>query len=372
MREAAQLLGVSDDTVRRWAESGRLPTHKDAAGRQVVEGTDLADLARSLADEPSERGVSARNTLPGIVTRVLRDGVMAHVELQAGPHRVVSLMSREAADALGLEPGVLASASVKATNVVVELPAGEAPAPRSPAAGGLRRRRQPTTRGRPPEQRQVVVLAAASLTEVLTSLEEGFEADRPGVDLVLSFGASSTLAQQVVSGAPADVFVSASPATMATVVDAGAADGDPVLVARNRLQLAVPAGNPGGVTGLQDLARPELDVALCAEQVPCGAAAVKALAAAGVVPSVDTFEQDVKAVLAKVRMGEVDAGLVYVTDVLAAGDQVEGIDVRSDPVGYPAVVLADAPQPEDARAFLDLLRSDTGRAALEDAGFEVP
>lgn len=122
MREAAALLGVSDDTVRRWAESGRLPTTKDAAGRQVVEGTALAELARSLADEPDPSRTSARNALQGIVTRVVRDTVMAQVDLQAGPYRMVSLMSREAADELGLEAGVLATASVKATNVVITLP----------------------------------------------------------------------------------------------------------------------------------------------------------------------------------------------------------------------------------------------------------
>lgn len=122
MREAAELLGVSDDTVRRWAESGRLPTTRDEAGRQVVEGTDLAALAQSLAQDPGPNRGSARNRLRGIVTRVVRDGVMAQVELQAGPYRLVSLMSREAADELGLEPGVLATAVVKSTNVVVEAP----------------------------------------------------------------------------------------------------------------------------------------------------------------------------------------------------------------------------------------------------------
>ncbi len=122
MREVASLLGVSDDTVRRWAESGRLPTTRDEAGRQVADGSDAAALAQALAEEPEPLRSSARNRLPGIVTRVVRDGVMAQVELQAGPYRLVSLMSREAADELGLEVGVLAEASVKATNVVVALP----------------------------------------------------------------------------------------------------------------------------------------------------------------------------------------------------------------------------------------------------------
>jgi molybdopterin-binding protein len=128
--EAAALLGVSDDTVRRWADSGRLSATRDDAGRQVVDGAELARFARELNAAPSEgpsqlpvTGASARNQFPGIVTRVERDGVMAQVELQCGPFRVVSLMSREAADELGLAPGVLAVGAIKATNVVVGLPA---------------------------------------------------------------------------------------------------------------------------------------------------------------------------------------------------------------------------------------------------------
>jgi molybdopterin-binding protein len=127
--EVAPLLGVSDDTVRRWAESGRLAATRDRAGRLAIDGRELARFAIELAAEDERAGSdvpvvgeSARNRFPGIVTRVLRDGVMAQVEIQAGPHRVVSLLSREAADDLGLEPGVLAVAAVKATNVVVELP----------------------------------------------------------------------------------------------------------------------------------------------------------------------------------------------------------------------------------------------------------
>ena len=127
IKQAAELLGVSDDTVRRWAESGRLSTTTEGS-RQVVDGAELAKLAQELAStgEHHEPGpvvrASARNRFVGLVTRVVRDTVMAQVEIQAGPHRVVSLMSREAADDLELEPGVLAIAAVKSTNVVVELP----------------------------------------------------------------------------------------------------------------------------------------------------------------------------------------------------------------------------------------------------------
>ncbi len=129
MRDAAALLGVSDDTVRRWADAGRLATSSDPSGKRVVEGPVLAAFAEELAsaaDHPEPRPVlseSARNRFVGLVTRVVRDTVMAQVEIQSGPHRVVSLMSREAADDLGLEPGVLAIAAVKSTNVVIQLPA---------------------------------------------------------------------------------------------------------------------------------------------------------------------------------------------------------------------------------------------------------
>ncbi len=128
IKEAADLLGVSDDTLRRWVDAGRVAAASDATGRQVIEGTDLAELATQVAqagERPLPRPIvseSARNRFVGLVTRVLRDTVMAQVDLQAGPHRLVSLMSREAADALGLEPGVLAIASVKSTHVVIELP----------------------------------------------------------------------------------------------------------------------------------------------------------------------------------------------------------------------------------------------------------
>lgn len=126
IREAAQLLGVSDDSLRRWADSGRVATTVDAAGRRVIDGAELARFAEENAPPVPAAGAivreSARNRFVGLVTRVVRDAVMAQVEMQCGPYRVVSLMSREAADELGLAPGVTAVASVKSTNVVVEVP----------------------------------------------------------------------------------------------------------------------------------------------------------------------------------------------------------------------------------------------------------
>ncbi len=222
---------------------------------------------------------------------------------------------------------------------------------------------------------RITVFAAASLTETFTRLGEEFEAANPGVDVVLNFGGSSALAQQIGQGAPADVFASASPTTMAQVVDAGGTAAEPVTFARNRLAIAVPAGNPAGITGLADFADAEAKIALCAEQVPCGAAAKRAFEAAGVTARPDTLEQDVKAVLTKVRLGEVDAALVYRTDVRSAGGEVEGVDFpEADRAvnDYPIAPLAEARNAAGARAFVDHVRSDRGRAVLVEAGFDAP
>lgn len=222
---------------------------------------------------------------------------------------------------------------------------------------------------------RVVVLAASSLTESFTALGARFEAAHPGTTVSFSFAASSQLAAQVEQGAPADVFASASPAVMALVAEGGDVAGRPATFARNTLQLVVPAGNPGRVTGLEDLARTSLVIALCAPQVPCGEAAEAVLAAAGVTPAPDSLEADAKATLGKVLLGEVDAALVYRTDVLAAGDEVEGIDFPEAARAvndYPIAVLARAPNPVAARAFVDLVRSPVGAEVLQAAGFELP
>jgi molybdate transport system substrate-binding protein len=210
----------------------------------------------------------------------------------------------------------------------------------------------------------VTVLAAASLTESFTRIGQDFEADNPDTKVTFSFAGSSQLAQQINSGAPADVFASASTDTMTL------ADGEPAVFARNQLVIAVPKGNPMGVSGLADLTA--LKVALCAEQVPCGAAAKKALDAAGVSLTPVTLEQDVKAALSKVKLGEVDAALVYRTD--AAGD-VEGIEFPESARAindYPIAALKDAPNPSGARAFVDYVLSDKAQRVLAEAGFQRP
>ena len=226
-----------------------------------------------------------------------------------------------------------------------------------------------------PQSSEVVVFAAASLTDVFTELGEQFESENDGVSVQFNFAGSSGLAQQIISGAPVDVFASASPATMAKVIDEGLGSGEPTTFVRNRLQIAVPAGNPAGVVGLADFSKADLAIALCAEEVPCGAASVKVFEAAGLTPDPDTYEQDVRAALTKVELGEVDAALVYRTDVIAAGDKVEGIEFpESDEAvnDYPLVLVRDAFNPDAAQDFMDFVLGDAGRTALAEAGFELP
>jgi len=220
----------------------------------------------------------------------------------------------------------------------------------------------------------VTVFAAASLTEAFDTLAERFEAEHPNVDVVLNYGGSAALAQQIVEGAPVDVFASAAEPPMQTLIDAGLT-GDAVVFATNTLQLVVPAGNPAGVTGLDAIADPDLRIALCDATVPCGAASEKLLAQADVTAAPDTLESDVKAVLTKVALGEVDAALVYRTDVRAAGDEVEGIEVpgaASVVNRYPIAALADAADADAAADVVAFVTGEAGREVLSGAGFGAP
>jgi len=221
----------------------------------------------------------------------------------------------------------------------------------------------------------VTVLAAASLTEVYGDLAARFEKLHPNVTITENFGGSSALAAQIVQGAPADLFATANEATMKTVTDAGLADGAPVVYATNILTLVVPPSNPAGVKTVADLARPGVKVALCDKTVPCGSAAISLLTAEKLTVTPVTLETDVKAVLTKVELDEVDAGLVYVTDARTAGAKVTQIpipDAANVINRYPIVVLAGSTNKKAARAFEQFILSATGTAALKNAGFGAP
>jgi molybdate transport system substrate-binding protein len=231
------------------------------------------------------------------------------------------------------------------------------------------------TSGAPTVTGNINVFAAASLTEAFNQISKDFTAANPGAKVTFNFGGSSTLATQIDQGAPADVFASAAPANMQTVTDAGNAAGTPVTFVRNQLVIAVPKGNPKGIKGLSDLTKPDVKVALCDDPVPCGAAAKKALAAANVTIKPVTKETDVKAALAKVKLGEVDAALVYRTDARSAASDVDGIEFPESAGAindYPIVALKDASNKAGAAAFIAWVMSDRGRAVLTQYGFQSP
>ncbi len=221
---------------------------------------------------------------------------------------------------------------------------------------------------------ELTVFAAASLKAAFTRLADQFQTAHPGVTIrPISYDGSSTLATQLIEGAPADVFASADEKNMQKVVAAGLASS-PQPFATNVLTLIVPSGNPAGVHGLADLATPALRVVLCAAEVPCGAASQTLLQKAGVTASVDSYEQNVTAVLTKVASGEADAGLVYVTDAATTPAVQTVATPGADAVvnTYPIVALDDAANPAAARAFVDFVHSDAARVTLTDLGFGTP
>lgn len=218
------------------------------------------------------------------------------------------------------------------------------------------------------------VFAAASLTESFTKLGEQFEKDNPGTKVEFNFGPSSGLAEQIGSGAPADVFASASPSNMDTLVSGGDAK-DPKDFAKNTMEIATPPDNPAKIAALEDLARPDVKVALCQAQVPCGKVAAEVFANAKLTVKPATEEVDVKSVLTKVSLGEVDAGVVYVTDVLAAGADVKGVEIPAKvnaSTTYPIATLEGSEHQREAADFVDLVLSDAGAKVLEEAGFQSP
>lgn len=222
---------------------------------------------------------------------------------------------------------------------------------------------------------EVIVFAAASLRDAFEELATAFETEYPRVDVVFNFAGSQTLASQINQDAPADVLASANEIQMDEVSEAGNLAEGPQVFATNWLAIAVEAGNPFGLTGLADLADPELVLVLPAEEVPAGSYARKALDAAGVSVTPSSLERDVRAALSKVELGEADASVVYASDVGTASDAVEGVSIPVDenvPAAYPIAPLADAPNPGSANAFVTFVLSEQGQRILSSHGFASP
>ena len=217
----------------------------------------------------------------------------------------------------------------------------------------------------------VTVLAAASLTEAFTELAGAYEQQHPQVSIALSFGSSTTLAQQIAEGAEADLYAGAGREALENLPEGYAAAGGEELIAQNSLVIAIAPGNPKGIEGLNDFTRTDIDTVLCIETVPCGRAADEAFEQAGLNAAPRSREIDVKATLAKVSLGEADAAIVYRSDV-ASADDVAGVEIPTDQnvvVDYPLVWFNTQPH---TVAFADLVSAEPGRQALEAAGFTLP
>ncbi|MEN3272463.1 MAG: molybdate transport system substrate-binding protein [Actinomycetota bacterium] len=222
----------------------------------------------------------------------------------------------------------------------------------------------------------LAVFAASSLTEAFTAMGKDFEAAHPDLKVTFNFAASSALAQQVNDGGPADVLVTADESNMKKVTDADNAT-DPKTFARNRLAILVEKGNPKDITGLEDLAESDVVFVLCAPEVPCGKFGAAALTKAGVTAKPASLEDNVKAVVSKVTLGEADAGIVYVTDVKAAADKAQGvdIDIADDPTleaVYPIAVTKQVVNNAAATAWIDFVLSADGQKTLASYGFLAP
>jgi molybdate transport system substrate-binding protein len=220
----------------------------------------------------------------------------------------------------------------------------------------------------------ITVFAAASLMGTFTQLGKQFETAHPGDTVKFSFGPSSGLATEITSGAPADVFASAATANMDTVVSAGDAS-NPQNFAKNIMEVAVPPNNPAKVKSVNDLAKKSVKTALCQPQVPCGVVAAEVFKNVGITVKPVTLQADVKSVLAQVELGNVDAGMVYVTDVMAAGTKVKGVAIPANENAstlYPIATINGSKQKSEAQAFVAYVLSPAGQQVLSAAGFEKP
>lgn len=221
---------------------------------------------------------------------------------------------------------------------------------------------------------KILVFAAASLTDTFNTLGQQFQAAHPGTTITFNFGGSSALATQINQGAPGDVFASAAPTNMDAVTKAGNAN-NPITFVKNTLEIAAAPGNPKHIATVADLAQPGVKVALCEATVPCGVVAAEVFKNAHVTLTPTAREPDVKSTLAVVESGEVDAGMVYVTDVKAAGSKVVGVPIpaaQNASTEYPIAALKDSKNAALATAFVDYVTSSAGQQVLTAAGFQSP
>jgi molybdate transport system substrate-binding protein len=221
----------------------------------------------------------------------------------------------------------------------------------------------------------ITVFAAASLTESFTEVGAAFSAANPDASVTFSFDASSALVQQITEGAPADVFASADTANMDKLTGAGLNGSEPVVFATNLLTIIVAPDNPLGITGVADLVNPDIKTVICAPEVPCGNYANQIFTAAGVTVTPVSLEQNVRGVVTKVTAGEADAGIVYVTDVIAAGDAADIVEIPEDinvEAQYPIASVAASQLQDVNQAFIDFLLGDEGQAILAEYGFGPP
>ena len=222
---------------------------------------------------------------------------------------------------------------------------------------------------------EITVFAAASLTAAYTEIGDAFMTEHPDSKVTFNFAASSDLVTQINEGAPADVFASADQANMTKLADAGGNAGEPQVFATNSLQIIVEPGNPKGITGVADLAKSDILYVTCAPEVPIGKYAAQVLTAAGVTATPASLEENVKGIVTKVTLGEADAGIVYKTDVIAAGDKAEGVDIPADinvTATYPVVATKEAANAGGARAFVDFVVGEQGQKILASYGFAAP
>ena len=222
----------------------------------------------------------------------------------------------------------------------------------------------------------VTVFAAASLTAAFTEIGDAFMTANPDAKVTFNFAASSELVTQInEGGAPADVLASADQSNMTKLTDAGNNGSDPQVFATNLLEIIVEPGNPKKITGVADLANNDLITVVCAPEVPCGKYAQQIFDNAGVTVTPDSLEENVKAVVTKVTAGEADAGIVYKTDVTAAGDKAAGVEIPADInvlAEYPIAVTKDAPNAAAGQAFIDFVLSEQGQKILDSYGFAPP